>query len=531
IVQIMKETPVLMIEAGSHTDSRGPKAYNQKLSERRAKSTVDYIVSKGISKDRIIAKGYGESQLINNCKDGVRCGIEKHKLNRRTEFIITNKQALNLPKEQKESVKNKKEINVISTPKITSAPAKSSVKEGTSNDSSKGEIIFLKDEEKKETEEAPHEDTSESAEQDIEKISVLNSDQPKIEKNDIQRNNVHANSETTQDEIGYTKTKKDPKELSTAAPKVRGKKYGKALLVDNGNQSVKKIIPESLSENNMVSTDVADVNSEKIEPDILEEEAPISAQISAQPTTAILSEQKLTIKPTLKSDFSVSNESVSEKNIVLENESIAYNKFNKDFTAEGENMKTVSNSLFSDDDDFESFDDKAITSNRFTSKVKRDKKIKTVSIAKKTEELKEQFIESTKGMKKEEVLSIQGIDISPMAIRKNGKYIATKAANKVDVMRINFQIANNQEITPGYKEVFILIQNPEGKILNRKGEFIVNNGETLTYTEKTNAYYNNNFLNLSMMTDRFIQRIIKGTYTVTIYIEGYPVGLEMFTLS
>ena len=126
----MKETPELIIEAASHTDSRGPRAYNQKLSERRAKSTVDYIVSKGISRDRISAKGYGESQLINNCKDGVRCGIEKHKLNRRTEFVIVNKQVLNLFRETNTIDKNNKQAGVISTPKVTTAPPRSPVKKG-----------------------------------------------------------------------------------------------------------------------------------------------------------------------------------------------------------------------------------------------------------------------------------------------------------------------------------------------------------------------------------------------------------------
>ena len=154
-----------------------------------------------------------------------------------------------------------------------------------------------------------------------------------------------------------------------------------------------------------------------------------------------------------------------------------------------------------------------------------------MSVSEKTAALRKQFLESTSGIDKEKVLKVNSIDVAPMSIRKNGKYSATNFANKVDVMRINFQIGNNDKITPGYKEVYILIQNPQGQILNRKGKFEVNNGDTLTYTEKTNAYYNNNFLNLSMMTDRFIQKIIKGTYTITIYIEGYPVGLEMFTLS
>ena len=128
------------------------------------------------------------------------------------------------------------------------------------------------------------------------------------------------------------------------------------------------------------------------------------------------------------------------------------------------------------------------------------------------------------------VLKINGIDISAMSIKGNGKYVTTKSARQTDVMRINFQIENNENITPGYKEVYILIQNPKGKILNKKGTFEVLGGKELYYTEKTNAYYTNNYLKISILTDRFIQRIIRGYYTITIYIENYPVGLEVLKL-
>ena len=90
VVQVMNEYPDLLIDAGSHTDSRGKDAYNMKLSERRAKSTVDYIVSKGIDANRLTHQGYGESQLVNNCSNGVKCSEEEHELNRRTEFYIAN---------------------------------------------------------------------------------------------------------------------------------------------------------------------------------------------------------------------------------------------------------------------------------------------------------------------------------------------------------------------------------------------------------------------------------------------------------
>ena len=90
VVQVMAEYPKLMIEAGSHTDSRGEDKYNMKLSEKRAKSTVDYIISKGIDASRITYKGYGETQFVNNCANGVKCTKEEHQLNRRTEFKIAN---------------------------------------------------------------------------------------------------------------------------------------------------------------------------------------------------------------------------------------------------------------------------------------------------------------------------------------------------------------------------------------------------------------------------------------------------------
>ena len=76
--------PDLKIHIESHTDSRASKAYNIKLSEARAKSTRDWLIEKGIEPDRLTAKGYGESQLVNKCKDGVKCSEKEHQQNRRS---------------------------------------------------------------------------------------------------------------------------------------------------------------------------------------------------------------------------------------------------------------------------------------------------------------------------------------------------------------------------------------------------------------------------------------------------------------
>lgn len=88
VIAAMEKYPSLKIKVNAHTDSRGNDAYNLWLSQERAKSTVTYMISKGISSDRLDGEGYGEERLKNECANGVRCSNEKHQLNRRSEFII-----------------------------------------------------------------------------------------------------------------------------------------------------------------------------------------------------------------------------------------------------------------------------------------------------------------------------------------------------------------------------------------------------------------------------------------------------------
>ncbi len=90
ILAAMRQYPELIIHIESHTDSRAPFKYNEVLSEKRAQSTLNWLVDKGINKSRLTAKGYGERQLQNRCSDGVECTEEEHQLNRRSMFIIQN---------------------------------------------------------------------------------------------------------------------------------------------------------------------------------------------------------------------------------------------------------------------------------------------------------------------------------------------------------------------------------------------------------------------------------------------------------
>lgn len=90
VVEVLKMYPDIKIDVRSHTDSRGNDNYNMKLSDRRAKSTMQWMINNGISKDRITGKGYGESRLVNKCANGVPCTPEEHQANRRSEFIIVD---------------------------------------------------------------------------------------------------------------------------------------------------------------------------------------------------------------------------------------------------------------------------------------------------------------------------------------------------------------------------------------------------------------------------------------------------------
>jgi outer membrane protein OmpA-like peptidoglycan-associated protein len=110
VVTLMNDNPEIIVELGSHTDARGSKEYNQKLSSNRAQAAVDYITKTGgIAFERIKAKGYGESALTNKCADGVQCTEEEHQQNRRTELKIIGFEKMGPQKSLKEIILGKKE--------------------------------------------------------------------------------------------------------------------------------------------------------------------------------------------------------------------------------------------------------------------------------------------------------------------------------------------------------------------------------------------------------------------------------------
>jgi outer membrane protein OmpA-like peptidoglycan-associated protein len=93
LATVFLDNPGLKFELSSHTDSRGGDLYNLVLSDARAKSAVDYLVRHGVDPSQLEARGYGETQLVNGCSNGVKCTEEEHQANRRTEFKVISRSA------------------------------------------------------------------------------------------------------------------------------------------------------------------------------------------------------------------------------------------------------------------------------------------------------------------------------------------------------------------------------------------------------------------------------------------------------
>lgn len=102
LFDLMDEYPDMVIELSSHTDSQGPARYNLELSQKRAESARNWLIKRGVDKDRIKPVGYGEKQILNKCENRVPCTDEEHRFNRRTEFkIIAGPQSIEITREIK----------------------------------------------------------------------------------------------------------------------------------------------------------------------------------------------------------------------------------------------------------------------------------------------------------------------------------------------------------------------------------------------------------------------------------------------
>ena len=153
LLGLMKQYPDMVIELSSHTDSRGNDDYNERLSQRRAQSAKNWLVSHGIKENRIEAVGYGENQILNDCINGIDCTEDEHRINRRTEFKILSGPTTIEVKKSDLGDQKKKELNSVaivaakgtvpvSDPKIELTFDKKTVDLGTVRKGDKKEMNF-----------------------------------------------------------------------------------------------------------------------------------------------------------------------------------------------------------------------------------------------------------------------------------------------------------------------------------------------------------------------------------------------------
>ncbi len=110
IALIMLDNEEIRVEMGAHTDARASDEYNFLLSQKRAKAALDYLISKGVSKEKISAIGYGKTQLINNCKEILDCSEKEHQVNRRMEIKLIFEQEIPVKYSENQIKRESKEL-------------------------------------------------------------------------------------------------------------------------------------------------------------------------------------------------------------------------------------------------------------------------------------------------------------------------------------------------------------------------------------------------------------------------------------
>ncbi len=128
------------------------------------------------------------------------------------------------------------------------------------------------------------------------------------------------------------------------------------------------------------------------------------------------------------------------------------------------------------------------------------------------------------------VLNIKDVNVTALKMRSNGKYTETNKAQKTDAIKVEFRLMENEIATPGDKDAFIVLQKPNGAVINAKGTFTLSDETELKYTDQTTINYENAELDVVLFVERKGDKYEKGTYQVKVYVEGRLVGVTKLEL-
>ncbi|PIE49462.1 MAG: hypothetical protein CSA39_02490 [Flavobacteriales bacterium] len=515
IAQILKQNQNVHLEVGGYTDARGKSAYNKVLSEKRAKSAVDYLISQGVDADRLTYKGYGETKMVNKCVDGVSCSEAAHAKNRRTEFNFINPQA----SIGKDAPSKKKTIIISQTnqnqPKSTKPEKESSPEDSFSQ--------------KKETTETPQSDE-------------LNIDK---DKKTITENTVKIDKDYTQaKKEGETIEEPKMAVADVTAPKVDtpvhnfraiGKKttekteeplteaevteFDKPLTSENNSEKAKTIteksdkkISEQVAVNNQKTEVVA---KEKSKSDEILKNTDTEKQWVQNTSTTTRSDKTITHNRTeIKDELLANSEQAREKTDEILKNTNKENTVKTDTPKEEEitkNTVSVEHAL-----------DNLITGR------KPDKPTAEELEKKAKEDMEAAKAKSKKKPRKvANPIPVNSVVVTPMQ-NKRGKFIENDRAKKIHALRLTFTVIPNPKAEKGYKDAYVVIKSPDGKIISQKGQFTLSTGDEEFYTDATNIYYLHQKMKVVMFIEKIIHKFSKGTYTAAVYIEGLKVGEAKF---
>lgn len=127
-------------------------------------------------------------------------------------------------------------------------------------------------------------------------------------------------------------------------------------------------------------------------------------------------------------------------------------------------------------------------------------------------------------------LNIKDVKVTALKMRSNGKYTETNKAQKTDAIKIEFRLMENEIATPGDKQAYVVLQKPNGAVINAKGTVELKDGTEVKYTEETVINYENAELDVVLFVESKDQDYEKGTYPIKVYVEGRLVGVSKLEL-
>ncbi|GEM_PF-1307451 len=473
LTTILKNNSTIHIEVAAYTDSRGSSAYNLGLSKRRAEASADYLVAQGIDRSRITTIGHGESKMVNKCIDGIECSEAAHEKNRRTEFSFINAQA--------------------TTETFDSKPSESVTKT-----------------EQYETQEESVEVVSSEVEETIEVEEIIDS---------------NANQEVSSSDESFTEIGDEQLKLTSSTEEVTDA----SIETDNiSDKEVQNTVEEHIESTDELSSENNITNEVKLDDIKIEDQPKIEETIAEKIVEEPTSEQVESTEQPIRSEMGSSEAERNEFNELLAQAEEERNQEVLEKNVTDSNNNKVDQSLATTDK-------KKI--NNTTDPNELLAQLKANSANQKTENPSiEDKVEITPTVKEvkakvndETIIAVRSVTVKAMQ-SKRGKYIETQKAKKIQALRVTFRVQENFLATLGYKDAYVVILSPEGKVVNEKGVFTLADGSDQGYTDDTTIYYNNQSMKVVMFIDRIVHKFTKGAYKVNIFIEGNLVGSNTMKL-